>query len=102
MELDNKWMWAHLPDKCKDFSESLFAGYYLLGLKVMSEGERGGPDTVVYEAVNEEDLKYWQLEQICRFTGKTDSSKTWRYYRHHADESGHGYRRAEEDRQEGE
>ena len=88
MELDHKWIREHLPDECRDYPEDLFAGYYLLGLKVMSEGERGGPDTVVYEAENEEDLKYWQLEQICRFIGKKDSSKTWRYYRHHADESG--------------
>ena len=63
---------------------------YLDGLKVMSEGERGDPDRIVYEAKDEKDLKWWQLDTICHFVGKVDKSKTWRWYRDHA-ENGQWY-----------
>ena len=58
------------------------------GLKVMSKGERGNPDKIRYEAKDEEDLKWWQLDIICGFVGKTPKSKIWRWYRNHAE---HGY-----------
>lgn len=85
MRLDEKWIRAHLPEDCAAEDIDVFSGYYLDGLLVMSEGERGGPDKVVYQAKSTDDLKYWQLEQICRFVGKADHSKTWRYYRDHAE-----------------
>ncbi|MBO4845499.1 MAG: hypothetical protein J5525_04245 [Lachnospiraceae bacterium] len=66
----------------------MFSGLYLDGLKVMSYGERGNPDEVHYEAKNEEDLRWWQLETICHFVGKADMTRTWRWYRDHA-ENGH-------------
>ncbi len=88
MELDEKWIRDHLPEDCKDEPIDLFSGLYLDGLKVMSEGERGDPDTVRYEAKDEEDLKWWQLNVICGFVGKADKSKTWRWYR---DFAGHGF-----------
>ena len=50
MRLDEKWIRAHLPPDCADESIDIFSGYYLDGLTVMSEGERGGSDTAVYRA----------------------------------------------------
>ena len=90
MELDEKWIRAHLPEDCRDEPVDRFSGFYLDGLKVMSKGERGNPDTISYEAKDEEDLKWWQLDFICGFIGKTDRSKTWRWYRDHA-ENGQWY-----------
>ncbi len=84
MKLDEKWLRDHLPPECREESLDVFSCEYLDGLTVMQEGERGGPDTVVYEARDEEDLRWWQLEQICRFIGKADRSAVWRWERHHA------------------
>ena len=84
MELDEKWIRAHLPEDCRNEPINWFGGLYLDGLKVMSEGERGDPDKVRYEAKDEEDLKWWQLNVICGFVGKADKSKTWRWYRDYA------------------
>lgn len=88
MKLDEQWIREHLPKDCRNENLDVFSGYYLDGLTVMAEGERGGPDTVEYQAKSEEDLRYWQLEKICHFVGKPDNSKTWRWYRHHVDDSG--------------
>ena len=85
MLLDEKWIRAHLPKDCADENIDVFSGYFLDGLTVMSQGERGQPDTVKYVAEDEQDLRYWQYENICHFVGKTDFSKVWRYYRHHAE-----------------
>ena len=90
MELDEKWIREHLPEDCRDERIDVFSGFYLDGLKVMSYGERGDPDTIEYEAKDEEDLRWWQLEQICHFAGKADKTKTWRWYRDHA-ENGQWY-----------
>ena len=84
MKLDEKWIRAHLPEDCRDDPIDVFSGLYLDGLKVMAYGERGEPDYVYYEARDEEDLRWWQLEYICRSVGKTDQTKTWRWYRDHA------------------
>lgn len=81
MELDEKWIREHLPEDCRNEPIDWFSGLYLDGLKVMSVGERGEPDKVRYEAKDEEDLKWWQLDVICGFVGKTDKSKIWRWYR---------------------
>ena len=85
MKLDEKWIRAHLPEDCRDEPIDWFSGFYLDGLTIMSEGERGEPDTIRYEAKDEDDLKWWQLDFICRFVGKADKSKTWRWYRDHAE-----------------
>jgi hypothetical protein len=92
MELDEKWMRAHLPKDLADAPIDCFHGAYLDGLTVMQEGEGGGPDVVVFRAESEEDLKYWQLETICRFLHEKDppARKLWRYSRHHA-ENGRWY-----------
>ena len=47
MRIDEKWIRAHLPVDCADEPLDVFSGYYLDGLTVMAEGERGRPDTVV-------------------------------------------------------
>ena len=86
MKLDEAWLRAHLPPEGRDAPIDCFSGEYLDGLTVMAEGERGGPDTVVYRAKDDEDLRWWQLEQICRFLPeKGQKKKTWRWYRHHAE-----------------
>lgn len=85
MRLDEKWIREHLPKDCADENIDVFSGYYLDGLTVMSQGERGGSDKVIYVAKDEQDLRYWQFENICHFVGKTNASKVWRYYRHHAE-----------------
>jgi hypothetical protein len=85
MQLDEKWIREHLPKELRDEDINVFSGLYLDGLKVMSYGERGDPDEVCFEAKDEEDLRWWQLERICHFVGKADKSRTWRWYRDHAE-----------------
>ncbi|MBQ1907635.1 MAG: hypothetical protein II173_05620 [Firmicutes bacterium] len=85
MKIDERWIRERLPEDCRGASLDVFRGYYTDGLRVMAEGERGGPDIEVYRAEDEEDLRYWQLEQVCGFAGKTDPPGTWRWYRHHAE-----------------
>ena len=74
MRIDEEWMRAHLPEDCRDASLDVFGGYYLDGLSVMSEGERGGPDTVAFQAKSEDDLRFWQLEVICPQGGSAPST----------------------------
>ena len=87
MQWDEAWLRAHLPPDCRDAPFDCFAEEYLDGLTVMARGERGGPDTVVYQATDEDDLRWWQLEQICVFLDRKDppAPKVWRYTRHHAE-----------------
>ena len=87
MKIYENWIRAHLPAELADQPIDLFHGEYLDGLTVMMEGERGGDDVVVFRAENEEELKYWQLEQVCRFIHEknTPKRKIWRYYRDHAE-----------------
>ena len=88
MRLDEKWIRAHLPKEVANQPIDCFSGEHLDGLTVMQEGERGGDDVVVYRAKDEEDLRWWQLEQVCRFIHEPDppAPKTWRYYRDHAED----------------
>ncbi len=88
MRPDEKWIRAHLPKELADRPIDCFSAEYLDGLTVMREGERGGDDVVVYRAENEEDLRRWQLEHVCRFIREPDplARKVWRYYRHHAED----------------
>ena len=87
MELDEKWLRAHLAPEYQDDPLDVFSEMYLNGLTVMAEGERGNPDTVVYKAKDIDDLRYWQLEIICKYLHEEDpqEEKVWRYYRHHAE-----------------
>ena len=85
MKLNEKWIREHLPEAIRNENINLFSGLYLDGLRVMVYGERGNPDEVYYEAKDEEDLKWWQLDRLCRLLGKTDRTGTWRWYRDHAE-----------------
>ena len=87
MTFDERWIRAHLPEEYAAEPIKCFSCYFLDGLTVKSEGERGGPDVVVYQAADEEDLRWWQLEQVCSFVGVADNSKVWRYYRAYADDN---------------
>ena len=88
MRLDEKWIRAHLPENVADQPLDCFAGAYLDGLTVMHEGERGGDDVVVYRAKDKEDLRWWQLEQVCLYIHEPDppARKIWRFYRDHAED----------------
>lgn len=86
MKFDEKWIREHLPIEVRNQPIDCFKEEYLVGLTVMQEGERGKDDVVVYRAKDEEDLRFWQLEQVCRFIKEVDVpiKKKWRYYRDHA------------------
>ena len=86
MKPDEQWIRAHLPKELADEPIDFFGAEYLDGLTVMQEGERGGPDVVVFRAENEEELRYWQLKHVCRFIREKDPPppKVWRYYRRFA------------------
>ena len=88
MKLDEKWIRAHLPKELDNQSIDCFSGAYLDGLTVMHEGERGGDDVVVYRAKDEDDLRWWQLEQVCRYIREPDppAQKIWRFHRDHAED----------------
>ncbi len=89
------WIKRHLPSSIPDERIEAafnFCGYYQDGLTIMAYGERGGPDIVVYEAEDEQDLCLWQFKQICyriagdlelANRGKNDSK--WRWLRDHAE-----------------
>ena len=61
MRIYEDWIRAHLPKDLPDQEIDCFAGYYLDGLNVMAEGERGGPDTLVYAAQDKEDLRFIEI-----------------------------------------
>ena len=87
MRIDEKWIRQHLPEELSDQPIDFFSASYLDGLTVMHEGERGGDDIVVYRAKDEDDLRWWQLEHICRFIKSTEHPpvRRWRYIRDHAE-----------------
>ena len=87
LKIDEAFIRAHLPKETADQPIYFFHGMYLDGLSVMAEGERGREDRVIYKAENEEDLKYWQLETVCRFLKDRNppERKKWRYERDHAE-----------------
>ena len=68
MQIDEKWIWARLPEDLRDEDIDVYSGLYLDGLKVMSYGECSNPDEVRYEAKDEEGLRWWQLETICQMS----------------------------------
>jgi hypothetical protein len=86
MRLDEEWIRARLPKAYRNDPIDCLAYDYLDGLTVMQEGERGGDDVVVYRATDEDDLRYWELEQVCRFLEDKSrrAPKTWRYERSYA------------------
>lgn len=87
MKIDEAWIRARLPEGYGDAPLDFFGGYFLEGLTVMAEGERGGPPVKVFEAKSEEELRYWQLELVCSFLEDREPRRrvTWRYYRDHAE-----------------
>ena len=91
MKIYEEWIRTRLPKHLANEPIDFFHMYYLDGLTVMTEGERGGPGVVVFEAKNEEEMRYWQLELACHLIKEPKSrEKTWRYYRDHA-ENGQWY-----------
>lgn len=87
MKIYENWIREHLPNELANEPIDSFRGEYLDGLTVMQEGERGGDDVVVFQADSEEELRYWQLETVCRFIKEKNppERKIWRYYREYAE-----------------
>lgn len=95
MMLHEDWIRERLPKSLPE--EAIrrglaLGGYYREGLKVMSFGERGGPDRLEYEAADEEDLRLWELDKVCsRIAAETEllnrkkNAAKWRYSRDHAE-----------------
>ena len=91
MKVYEEFIRSHLPKELADRPLNKFGYYFMDGLNVMTEGERGGDDVVVYKAKSEEDLMLWQYSQVCKFIGdwpefdkRMGYPKTWRYYRAYA------------------
>ena len=92
MKIYEEFIRSHLPKELADRPISDFNYYFLDGMNVMTEGERGGDDVLVYKAKSEEDLMLWQYSEVCRFIGdwpefdkKMGYPKRWRYYRAYAE-----------------
>ena len=88
MNVDWTWIRSHLPREFAERDIGFLDGYYLDGMRVMSEGEHGAPDTPEYAARDEEDLRLWQFDHICALLGyelerehRTKNAKKWRYVR---------------------
>ena len=83
MKIYEDWIRSRLPKEVADQPIDFFSGYYLDGLTVMVEGERGAPDTAVFRAESEEELRWWQLESVCELIRekRPREKKTWRYTR---------------------
>ena len=89
-EPDLNFIRSHLPMEFQSQPIACFSNLWIDGRTVLHEGERGGPDIVVYQAENREDLLLWQLEQVCHFLKEPvpAETKTWRYQRDRT-ENGH-------------
>ena len=94
MKVYEEFIRSHLPKELADRPLDMFDNYFMDGLNVMTESERGGPDVIVYKAKSEEDLKLWQFGRACELIGSWPSfekrmgyPKRWRYYRHHAEKN---------------
>ena len=94
MKVYEEFIRSHLPKELADRPLDMFDYYFMDGLNVMTEGERGGPDQIIYKAKSEEDLMFWQFGRACELIGSWPSfekrmgyPKRWRYYRHHAEKN---------------
>ena len=94
MKVYEEFIRSHLPEELANRPLDMFDYYFMDGLNVMTEGERGAPDEIIYKAKSEEDLMLWQFGRACELIGSWPSfekrmgyPKTWRYYRHHAEKN---------------
>ena len=60
MKVYEEFIRAHLPKELANRPIIGFDYYYLDDMNIMTDGERGGDDVVVYKAKSEEDLMLWQ------------------------------------------
>ena len=81
LKKDEAWIRARLPAELAGEDIFFFQGERLDGLTVLREGERGGPETVVFRAESEEELRWWELEIVCRFIKRKHlpARKVWRW-----------------------
>ena len=83
MDYFESWIRERLPKELADEDLSqYFEEYDLNGLTVTAKSELGG-DVFVYEAKDENDLRLWEFDKVCRDLGlKSEafhSPKKWRY-----------------------
>lgn len=96
-----RWIRARLP---KDIPEEVIgsidlrSGGYISGWQFWAYGERG-PDRLLYEAADEEDLQLWLFGQAAReiaqkmeLRSRAAEEKKWRYVQDHADQGVWFYR----------
>ncbi|MBQ2594176.1 MAG: hypothetical protein II567_12960, partial [Candidatus Riflebacteria bacterium] len=69
MKVYKEFIRSHLPEELVDKANYNFDYYFLDGLNIMTDDERGGDDILVYKAKSEEDLILWQYSQVCKFIG---------------------------------
>ncbi len=83
MDFHESWIKERLPDELagEDISR-YFEEYDLNGLTVTAMSELGG-DIPVYEAKDENDLRLWEFDKVCRDlslkAGTFHSPKKWRF-----------------------
>ena len=92
--VDKKWITEHLPDYIPSElvnKYSLFQSYYLEGLKIICEGDRGG-FSEVYEAKDDKDLQIWEFKHVCKNIAlemerrsRYMNTPKWRYTRAHVE-----------------
>ena len=94
--IDREWIISHLP---KDIptevvDDSIRFGelYVDENLIVWSEGERGGPDDILYQATDEVDLRFWTFGEVCssiasemELRNRKQEEMSWRYVRDHVE-----------------
>lgn len=96
-----RWIRSRLP---KDIPEEVIgsidlrSGGYISGRQFWAYGERG-PDRLLYEAADEEDLQLWLFGQAAReiaqkmeLRSRASEEKKWRYVQDHADQGVWFYR----------
>ena len=88
MKYHEKWIRERLPEKLAgvDLSQ-YFEEYELDGLTVTAKSELG-ENVFVYEAKDEDDLRLWEFDKVCRDLAlkaeaqrREENPKNWRYKR---------------------
>ncbi len=87
LKIDEEYIRSRLPKDLQDQPINCFHGMFVEGLTVFHEGERGQKDIVIYRAENKDDLRCWQIEQVCYSLRDKNpqAKKIWRYERDHAE-----------------
>ena len=102
--IDRGWIISHLPKNipAEVLEDSIkFGGLYVDdNLIVWSEGERGAPDNMIYQATDEADLRFWTFGEVCSSIGlnmelhsRKQEELKWRYVQDHVEDGHWMYRK---------